>query len=199
MSETNKPESNPDPTLKTLLISNRDPLLRHLKQKASGLLHYESEEDLLQGIYIRALKVRDHFEYQGERAFMGWVRKIAAQHIADRNEYWKAKKRKADKLFRITLSDPSTLSGRKGVNPAAVQTGADTRLQRKEMVDLALEAVATLKERDRKIVQWMAYGLSIDDMAEKLEISYDAAERARLRALDRFRKAFGAITDSTGS
>ena len=63
----------------------------------------------------------------------------------------------------------------------------------KELLALARQALAALGERDQKLVGWLCEDLSIDEIAERLEISYDAAERARLRALERFRKSFAKL------
>ena len=54
--------------------------------------------------------------------------------------------------------------------------------------------LAGLIPRDQRLVQWVCEGLSVQEVADRLEIDYDAAGRARLRALDRFQRAFRAAT-----
>jgi DNA-directed RNA polymerase specialized sigma24 family protein len=55
---------------------------------------------------------------------------------------------------------------------------------------LALEALATLLPKDRDLVRWSSEAVPLEEQAERLGISYDAAKQARLRALERFRKAY---------
>ena len=52
-----------------------------------------------------------------------------------------------------------------------------------------MKALAVLLPRDQQLVRWSSEGLDSGAMAERLGISRDAADRARLRALERFRKA----------
>ena len=48
----------------------------------------------------------------------------------------------------------------------------------------------SLLERDRQLIEWSSQGATIKEMAEPLEISHDACERAKLRAFERLRKAY---------
>ena len=181
-----------DPALEALLDEHRETLLRIVARLGSGLLRYESAEDLVQGIHLHALGVAQHFEYRSDKEFLGWIAALARQHIARRNSYWKAKKRAAAKLLRITFSDPKT-GGAGGINPAGSWVTASSIASRKELVALARKALGRLGERDQKLMGWLCEDLSIDAIAAHLEVSYDAAERARLRALDRFRKKFAEL------
>jgi len=182
--------SGGDPSFTRLLDRHRPALVRYLGRTAGGLLRYEGAEDLAQGVHLQALENRDHFTYQGEEKFMAWLFRLARQHVADRHAYWHALKRNACSVLRISSGDSVSGSFASAVDPPASITGPFTFAQRKELVNTAMKAVASLPPRDRDLVIWMSQGLSIQDMADRLEITYVAAERARLRALDRFRKAF---------
>ena len=50
--------------------------------------------------------------------------------------------------------------------------------------------MAVLLERDQELVRWASEGLDTTQVAERLEISPEAARRARSRALERYRQAF---------
>jgi len=173
-----------------LLERHRPALVRYLGRKASGLLKYENAEDLAQGVHLQALENRDRFAYQGEEKFMAWLFRLAVQHVADRHAYWHALKRNACSVLRVAGGDSVTGSFASAIDPPASITGPFTFAQRREMVGTAMKAVASLPPRDRDLVTWMSEGLSIQEMAGRLAITYAAAERARLRALERFRKAF---------
>ena len=178
------------PELPELLEEFRDDLLRFAQSHAGRLVRYESPEDLLQGIHVRALERGGEFEYRGREPFLAWLYSVARSYITDRHVYWAALKRRPAALLRLTWGDSSS-----GVpEPIATATGPSTFADRREQLSLAVRALALLLPRDQELVQGSSEGLSIAELAEHLEISYDAAERARLRALDRFRKAYRLIT-----
>ncbi|HKE00486.1 MAG TPA: sigma factor, partial [Planctomycetota bacterium] len=61
------------PSLTTLLDAHRDALRAIVLRRGSGLLRFESADDLVQGVQLRALEAREHFEFRGEREFVGWL------------------------------------------------------------------------------------------------------------------------------
>ena len=126
-------EAEDKPSLESLLIAHRDTLGRIVRRRGSGLLRYESVEDLVQGVHLQAFKAAHWFDYRGEKAFLGWLTRVAQQHIAKRNEYWRAGKRDAGHMLRITASDrKSQAAGTRGVSPAAPATGPFTLASRRE-------------------------------------------------------------------
>jgi len=167
-------------SLPELLERHRDLLVRHLARRGGGLLRFETPEDLAQSVHLHAINVADRFAYRGEGAFVRWLLRLAKQHIADRIEYWTALKRDAGPMLRITF----------GAEPAGRVTGPVTRASRNEMLEVAATALDGLPPRDREIVRWMSAGASIDDLARQLGIGRAAAQRARLRAVERFKKIF---------
>lgn len=186
------------PTLEELLVRHRDVLVRYLQRRGSGLLRFEGAEDLAQAVHMKAVNARERFEYRGEQAFIGWICTLGRQHIADRNAYWKAQKRNAGPMLRITYSAPDTMGGGPGIAPAAEQRGPTTFAGVREQVELAARAIATLPSRDAQIVGLIRQGADVDAVAEALGVSYAAAQRARLRAIERFRKAFELLTRRPG-
>ena len=177
------------PGLETLLERHRDQLVRFLERQAGGLARFEDAEDLAQGVQIHALKVADRFEYRGERAFLGWLYAVARRYVADRNAYWKALKRNAGTMLRLTFGASSEPGGG-ALAPPAHMTGPQTFADRREQVTIAAEVIAALSGRDRQIVELVNQGAEIQQIADVLELSYEAAQRARLRAISRFEKLF---------
>jgi RNA polymerase sigma factor (sigma-70 family) len=186
------------PSLSVLLESHRESLLRLVRREARGLLSYEGVDDLVQGVHLRALEVGERFVYQGEKAFLGWLFTLARRHFADRADYWSALKRRGPALLRLTTADPSVSRRDRGRLPAVSGPGPATRASEKEEIALVLRAVSLLLPRDQKILHWLSEGIDLEETAARLGLSYDAAERARLRAADRLRKAFSIVSPRRG-
>lgn len=178
-----------NPTLANLLDRYGHELLRRVRARGRGLLRYETAEDLAQGVRLRVLQAASGFEYQGEDAFVGWLTRLIQAHVADRHDYWVAARRNAGAVVRITqVARRSRITA--GVDPAANMTGPMTIAERRDLLDIAAQAVDVLLPRDQQIVGMLREDLSIREMAARLGISYEAAERARLRAIERFRRAY---------
>lgn len=186
-------ESAGQPPLAELLERERPGLVRFLERAARGLLRYESAEDLAQAVHLQALEARDRLAWRGEEAFRGWLHAIARQVIARRHEHWRALKRNAAHVLRISAGGASQGSARGGVDPAGARTGPVTLADRREQLALATQALATLLPRDQEIVRLVREGAGTAQLAAALAISPGAAERARERAFDRFERAFSAL------
>jgi len=182
--------NNSNDDLIKLLIQHRDQLERAVVKKAAGLLRFESANDLVQGIHLHALRVEEKFQYNNDQAFRGWLMKLAEQHIADRYRYWNAKKRKAECVIALSGIGSCNNDSSEKLDPPSPNTGPFTFAAREDEVELAMEALGILKDRDQKFVHWMSEGLSTAEVALKLGITEGTAERGRQRALERFRKAF---------
>ena len=174
-----------EPALADLLVRYRRQLVRHLERAGGGLLAYESAEDLAQGVHLRALD-DGSFEYRSDEAFVAWLYTVAGRHVADRNDYWKALKRGSGRVLRLTMSGTGSWAG---FGPVATATGPSTFASRRELLVIVAKAMSALPERDRRLVRWASEGLSVGEQAERLELTYAAAQRAGLRAQDRLRKA----------
>lgn len=172
--------------LPELLVRYRVDLLRFVERRAGPLLRFETPDDLVQGIHLRALEHQDRFEYRGREPFLGWLHELARNYLSKRRAHWSALKRRPAGLFRLTRAE-----GTGGVaEPAGAGTGPATFAERREMLTLAVQALDLLMERDRQLVRWASRGVTTDEIAERLDLSRTSAERARQRAVERFRKAF---------
>ena len=119
---------------------------------------------------------------------MGWLYRVAKSYLADRKNHWAALKRKPSRLLRLTEGDVA--ASQDAVSPADPADGPVTLASRREQLALVVKALAVLMPRDRDLVRWSSEGLTTAEQAERLRISRVAAERARRRALERFRKAY---------
>lgn len=168
--------------------------MRFVEREGKGLLRFESAEDLVQGIHLRALGMEGKFELRGEKEFLGWLYTVARRHVADRHDYWSARRRDGGKLLRLTAAPAVTGTPPRGVDPAASATGPSTVAARREQVALAIRVLESLPPRDRDLVQWRIQEVPIEETAKRLEVSYDAAKHASQRAVERFRKAFELVS-----
>lgn len=186
------------PSLSELLEAHRDTLLRWIKSHASGLLEHESADDLVQGIHAQAIANEKLFAWRGEREFIGWLLKLAIQQVSKRHRYWTAQRRQGGLLLRLSADLSRSGAFGDGAAPAALTRGPATRAERREALSIAGRAVALLSEKDRDLVKWMSEDVALEEIARRLGVSYDAAERARLRAVERFRKAYAATQGRSG-
>lgn len=177
-----------------LLVRYEGRLHGLLSREAGGILPFETVEDLAQGVNLRALKEAARFAYRSDEEFLAWLHVLARRYIADRHDYWSAIRRGSGRVLRLTWNDSQG-----GGDPLAelmppeTRTGPSTFASRREMVVLATRALHRLPPRDRSLVRWMSEGVDLREQAEKLDMTYEAAQRAGLRAVERFRKIFRLI------
>jgi hypothetical protein len=88
------------------------------------------------------------------------------------------------RMLRLTDSGSGSRRGR--AEPSSSRTGPATFANRLEQLVIATRALALLMPRDRDIMNCSP----IEEQAARLGLSYDSAAKARLRALERFRKTF---------
>ncbi len=175
--------------LDRLLIEHRDDLLRFFTRHAGiKLLRFESADDLVQGMIARCLTA--DFEYRSDKEFFSWMYTLARRYIADRASYWTALKRYSSGVLRLGPADTGGFDTRRAFEPAGSGTSPSMYALRREQLVLMSKAMSTLIQRDQDLLRWSSQGDSIAEIAARLEISLEAAQRARLRALERLEKAF---------
>lgn len=176
-----------------LLARHTRPLSELVRVEARGLLRFESQDDLLQGIRQRVLEKAAVFEQRSDAEALGWLRTVARNWLLGRRAHWSALKRDGGALLRLTAADGSLVSD--GVLiPAASVTGPSTLADRMEQLTLATRALALLPERDRLLVRWTCQDLELAEMAARLDVSVDSTGRARSRALERLRKTYRLVS-----
>lgn len=176
-------DEDPEFDLADLLDRYRDWLLKFVEREARGLLRRESGDDLVGGVHLRALQQEEGFDYRSDEEFLGWLKLIARQQIADRHDYWKAQRRQATHMLRVTSRETT-----QGAQLEGKITGPETWTARREMMEIATRAITLLLPRDRQVVQMVTDGDSVAAVAKKINVSRAAAEQARSRAMRRFSK-----------
>lgn len=179
------------------LERQRRELLRFVERRAGGaLLRMESAEDLAQDIYARALRAAQSFEWRDEAGFRAWLFEIARHHLDDKRDYWAALKRAGAAVLRLDASTDLDLAPLDVRELAASVTGPSTFASRREQLAIAARALALLLPQDRAWVEAAARGEGTRAIAERLGVGLAAAESARKRALERFRKTFELVAGS---
>lgn len=177
------------PPLPVLLDRHRDRLVRWLEANARGLRRFESADDLAQGVHLHVLQVADRFAWRGDDAFVGWLLAVARRFVADRAAHWHALKRDAGPTLRITFAGAGSEDGTT-LEPSLSRTGPATWASRREELTRATRVLAAMSPRDAELVRLHARGLDVDEIAQRLSLTPAAAQRARLRAVERFRRLF---------
>lgn len=177
--------------LPVLLVSFRGDLAGYVARHAGRILRYETAEDLVQGVHVRALESATTFQYRGRERFLAWLHAVARSHLADRHEYWAALRRRPSRLVRLgTAAGTDDRASGGAPEHAATSTGPSTLASRREQIELAVLVLAALPPRDRDLVRWTCEDVDPAEQAQRLGLSHEAVDRARRRALERFRKAF---------
>lgn len=181
-----------DPTLGELLDRHRGRVAGLVRGEARGLLRWETEDDLVQGIVLRALERGGSFRWRDEPSFLAWIRRIGETYLVDRRAHWGALKRGCGRVLRLATAGVSG-DGHDPREPAADATGPSTFAARREMIALATRALDLLLPRDRDLVRWSSEGVPLEEQAKRLAIPYETAGKARQRAIERFRKTFALV------
>jgi RNA polymerase sigma factor (sigma-70 family) len=180
-----------------LLAKYRNELRSFIRGHASpSLLTCETVDDLLQGVATRALEAADGFEARGEAQGRAWIYRVTRALLVDRVRYWTALKRRSTQVLRFEYSRAGAEQSGMFFDPAASQTSPSQFAIRREQLILAAKALDLLMERDRDLITWAAQEMPLKDQALKLDISYEAAAQASLRAQERFRKVLTLVQNS---
>lgn len=172
-----------------LLEAHRGRLVAFVRSAGRGLQDRESAEDLAQGVHAQVLQVADRFEYRGEAEFTAWLFALARQHLADRQRYWRALRRDGGAMLRLTFAPRSESPGGTPL-PATSSLGPASRAERREQLQLAAKVLALLSPRDQQLVKCAVDDVALEEVARRLGLGYEAAKRARQRALERFKSTY---------
>lgn len=182
MSDSEEPRS-----LELLLQQYRGRVTRWVQRHASpALLRMEGVEDLVQSAYAQALTSAPGFEDRSEAEFQAWLFKITRRCLRNRSRHWGALKRNSGKLLRLTWS--GSLDTTAALPIPETGPGPVTLTLRKEQLLMVAKALDRLSPRDQNLILWSVAGQSTSELSAGLEISANAAERARQRAFERLRE-----------
>ena len=138
-------------------------------------------EDVLQETFLRAFRSIDKFQWQGEGSFESWLYGIALKII-----FHAARERGKWNLLRMTLEPPAV-----GLSPSRGQ-------RRDERFDRLERSLNSLSPEYRQVVRLARIeGLSMAEIAERLERTPSSVRNLLFRAMKQLRASFG-DTESLG-
>lgn len=160
----------------SLVVRHREDLQRFVASRLGSALEGKvGAEDIVQETLFKAFRSMDAFRWQGERSFSRWLAGIANNfilHLA----------RKHQRSERIGLE-------------TEVQAEADSpsqNVRRNERFDRLKESLESLSAEHREVITLTRIqGLSIDDVARRMNRSSKATRQLLWRALQSLRKSFG--------
>lgn len=161
------------------------------------MLAKESASDLVQSVCRELLADLGDFHYQGEAAFRGWLQQAALRKILDRQRFYRAERRDADRersvdargsFSRAELAALSTSLG----SPS----GAAERQEELERLERALGKVS---ESDRGLIRLIyVEALSHAEAAARLQTTEVNSRKQLSRALARLSRHLSPA-DGSGS
>jgi RNA polymerase sigma factor (sigma-70 family) len=162
----------------------QEPVLRWVRARISDPLRRREESlDLVQTGIRQALAGLERFEWQGPGSFHRWLCRVVEHQMARHARYWMAAQRDAREvpIECDPLSGESARSARAA--PEVDEPGPRTRVLEGEQRELLREGVRGLPENERSVVDLSLQGLSDSEIAERLEMSKSAVQRARATAV----------------
>lgn len=184
-------------SLEEALLVHAGYIERAVIHGAGSLIRHEAREDLVQGIRVRVLERADAFSWQGEAAFGAWIKRVSSNYMDDRRAYWNAARRNAGHQLRI--QGPSTSTASAFAELQSERTGPATHADRREQLELAMQSLSMLLERDQVILAHDRAGASLGELATELGLGLEGATKARQRARSRFARAFELLQRSGGA
>lgn len=178
-----------------LVETHRHELLDFVRRRVPrNLLLFESIEDLVQGVCTHALERSETFQARDSPSDRAWLFELSRNFLIDRQRYWQALKRSGGRLLRAMEGPQNQTEWDPIRDLAASVTGPSTFASRREQLRLAAQALSLLLDSDRALVASLVHGESIAELSERLGVSPAAAQRARHRALERFRGTFALVS-----
>ena len=146
-------------------------------------------QDVCQETLLRAL--RRLSTYRGEAALYTWICQIARNELSD---YWQRRHR--DGAHLVFADDDPTVQAVLATLQAGDADNPETRRFGAELGRAVQTALDSLPGRLGDALEWKYLdGLSVADIARRLEVSTAAAQSLLQRARAAFREAFSAIGD----
>lgn len=172
--------------IEQLLQQHLSGLRAYLRLKAGpALLARESSSDLAQSVCREVLENAGRFRYDGEGAFRKWLFTTALRKIADRYEYYAAKKR-AMAREETTGGDDAVLEACRGFYTPSRQAAAREDLARLETCFQGLD-----EDKREVILLSRMVGLTHAQIAAEMGRSEVAVRKLLSRALSELAERMG--------
>lgn len=155
------------PAFEQLFARHTDRLLVFVRAKLGrGLSEKVEAEDVLQDVFVAALKSFDEFEYADDGAFLRWMCRIVDHRLRDAHDYFTAKKRQEIPLPRSAPTGPVTALG---------------RAENQRQIEAALAKLSD-EHRDVLLLRYFE-GLSAEEAGQRMNRSAGAIRSLAARAL----------------
>lgn len=176
-------QSGDQRALQQLLVMHMGPLRAFVRLQVSPLLRArESESDVVQHVCVEVLQRADHFAFQGESKFRGWLYGAVLNVVRDRERFHKAERRSPAREAEISNPDALLTSYRSVSSPSSHLLAAEEALQ----LEAAFEKLPPHYAEVLALAQ--VARLSRADIAERLGISPEAVSKLQKRAVLRLSK-----------
>lgn len=145
-------------------------------------------QDVLQEVYLDALKSIDHFVDRGSESFLVWLRRIAVNRIcdADRRNFKTLKRGREARMGDLGADD--SLLGLFDIVSASI-TSPSQAVDRTDRVRRLRAALDQLDPDQRRVIQYRyLQQLSVSETALKMDRSDRAVRSLCVRALIRLRE-----------
>jgi len=147
-------------------------------------------EDVLQEVYIEALRQLPGFEDRGPGSFYAWLAAVAVNRILNLEQFAAAGKRDPHKEVKLRAAGDTNSTGAGfGADPAADQTSPSQAVIRWEAFEQVRAALEQLPPRERDVIT-LRYlqGQSTAETAQALSLDANQVYVALSRGLDRVRE-----------
>jgi RNA polymerase sigma-70 factor (ECF subfamily) len=150
--------------------------------------------DLVQDVFVSALKDLGHFTYRNEGDFVRWLARITENRLRDNLDKLHADKRDIRKEVRLNTHRPTIEDSFAAALEPIDATTPSVIISKREEFDKLAKAIDALKPEYREvIVLTKVEGLSYREIGDKLGRSADAARMLFSRAMAALTGAFEVV------
>lgn len=174
-----------------ILLKHRERLLRMVELRMNQQLRGRLDaSDVIQEAYVEANRTLDEFLEAPKFSVFLWLRKLAGQKLIQAHrKHLGAEKRSARREQSIFCGVPAATSQAIAIELSGhIPSPSEAALAREEQGQLA-RALDQMDELDREILTLRHFEqLSNHEVAEVLELGYEAVKKRYVRALEKLRK-----------
>jgi RNA polymerase sigma-70 factor (ECF subfamily) len=181
-----------DEALAELISGYTDRLLEFIRIELGDRIRQRLEsQDVMQQVYVDALRCIDTFEGRGDDSFLRWLEAIAVNRIRDAHRHHFQTRKRGGELRAADLNFGESWMG--VLDAVSRSQGRPSyAAQRFEKVRLLQHALSQLGDRQRQAVELRYLNqLSVAEAAERLGCSERALRSLCVRALMRLRELLG--------
>jgi RNA polymerase sigma-70 factor (ECF subfamily) len=150
--------------------------------------------DLVQDVFVSALKDLGNFTYENEGDFVRWLSRITENRLRDNLDKLHADKRDIRKEVRLSTHRPTIEDSFAAALEPIDATTPSVIISKREEFDKLAKAIEALKPEYREvIVLTKVQGLSYSQIGDKLGKSADAARMLFSRAMAALTGAFEVV------